>query len=338
MADATNDAAGSADDALMDPIDTSAASPPFRRTERGETLARCAEVAAGQLGLISRDQALAAGLTPAGIQHRLTSGEWLRRRPRVYAYAAAEGCWKQDLLAVCLWLGPGAAASHRAAAALWQLHPEVQPVEVTIDRRVRPAEGVAIHFTRKWIPADRTRLAGIPVTTPTRTLIDLGATCGPDEVEIALDAALRRRLTTLRSLTWHHSRIRARGRNGAGVMTDLLRRRSSSAPTESEFETRLLQLLRRAQLPLPCPQYVVADGCGFVARLDFAYPAAKVAVEADGFAFHSLEVDWHRDRSRYNHLAALGWTIVHVTWSNLTRHPDRVVRDVRAVLQPRLVN
>ncbi len=78
-------------------------------------------IIASQHGLVTRPQALAAGLTRGQIAHRLVTGEWVRVRPQVFAHRAHRPSREQALLAVVLALGDGAAVSHRAAVALWGL-------------------------------------------------------------------------------------------------------------------------------------------------------------------------------------------------------------------------
>lgn len=88
--------------------------------------------------------------------------------------------------------------------------------------------------------------------------------------------------------------------------------------TESAFEARLFQEMRRAGLPLPARQHDVYDESGrFVARVDFAYVEARLAIEAVGYRWHSGRDAWARDQSRCNALAAAGWRMVNVTWQDL---------------------
>lgn len=56
------------------------------------------------------------------------------------------------------------------------------------------------------------------------------------------------------------------------------------------------------------------------------------AVEADGYRWHSGRVRWERDRARSNTLTLLGWRVVHVTWTDLTRRPDAIVASIRSAL------
>ena len=68
----------------------------------------------------------------------------------------------------------------------------------------------------------------------------------------------------------------------------------------------------------------------FVARVDFAWPEQKVAVEYDGL-WHADEVQFAKDRRRLNRLRAAGWRIVFVTASDMYR-PDEVIAALAAAL------
>jgi hypothetical protein len=57
----------------------------------------------------------------------------------------------------------------------------------------------------------------------------------------------------------------------------------------------------------PVPQYEVRVQGRFVARVDLAFPAAKVAVEYDGQAVHERQDAFTRDRQRQNELVRAGW-------------------------------
>jgi hypothetical protein len=95
---------------------------------------------------------------------------------------------------------------------------------------------------------------------------------------------------------------------------------------ESPPETRVRLLMRRAGLPSPEAQYRVFDDAGFVARLDFAYPELKLAIEYDG-AWHGRPGALGRDRSRLNRLFEAGWEVVFVTAADM-HDPDGLLRRI----------
>lgn len=98
------------------------------------------------------------------------------------------------------------------------------------------------------------------------------------------------------------------------------------------MESRLRLVLRRAGLPQPVLQHCVYDAYGlFVARLDLAYLPQRLGIEYDGgchFDPHSVR----KDLRRQNALRAVGWSLFRFTSEDVTRHPQRLAAQVRAVL------
>lgn len=294
-----------------------------------------ADLAAHRYGVFSHAEAIGAGASKSQIDRRLANGRWRPMHPRAYSLAGVPSSWRQAVLGACLFAGEGVAASHRSAAVLMKapgLEARVVEISVPRGRRTR-GRGIVVHEVRDLFAVDVTVVDAIPVTTPTRTLIDLGAVVPAEVVEDALDDALRRGLTSIRRLRWRIAELRRPGRPGIAVIEALVAARDGSKVPESVFETRLLRVLRQGGLQPVC-QYEVRDEEG-VMRLDFAYPNQRVAVEADGYATHSGRRDWERDLKRRNRLTALDWLLVHVTWTDLTHHPGRVVDEVRGALARR---
>jgi very-short-patch-repair endonuclease len=184
---------------------------------------------------------------------------------------------------------------------------------------------VTIH--RSVVPAaDRTRIGPIPLTTGTRTLIDIAAILDEESLELALDAALRRGLTSVGKL------CRAlHGQAGTATLGRLVEARTPERGSESALETKVLRVLKSHGLPVPVGQFEVRDGARLIARVDFAYPGQLVAIEADGYRYHSGRSAWQRDRSRQNAFVARGWRVVHVTAEDL-RDSAAVASDVRRAL------
>ncbi|MGH2726414.1 MAG: endonuclease domain-containing protein [Actinomycetota bacterium] len=147
-------------------------------------------------------------------------------------------------------------------------------------------------------------------------------------LEEALDDALRRGLTTMARLRWRFAALRRQGRPGIGAVDRLLRERIGI--TQSVLETRVLRLIKRARLPDPVCQHEVRNRRGrLVAVVDFAYPDRRLAIEADGYRWHSGRARWEHDRSRSNALMHLGWRVIHVTARDLEQRPRETARSIR---------
>lgn len=297
---------------------------------------RIAQIANRQHGVFSRTQAVRCGATNEAIRWREKVGRWERLHPKIYRLAGAPRTWRQTALAACLYLGPQATLSYRAAAALRGLAAfRSGRVEVTVPRHTHRSavHRVKIHWLQDPIPdEDITTIDGIPVTKPARTLLDLASVEPEEVVERCLDDALRRRLVSLPFLERWLRHPRRKRHRGAPVLGRLVDARATIGVTERPLETNVLRLLRHAGLPIPMLQYEVRAGDRLIGRLDFAYPDHRVGIEADGFRHHDSRRAFDKERWRRNELQVMGWLLLHITSEHVEREPDMVAAWVRAVL------
>lgn len=287
------------------------------------TDAKCAEIAASQFGVLSREQALAVGMSPSMIQWRLASRRWIEVQHRVYAIAGVPSSWEGHLMAACL-SARGAVVSHAAAAAVWRLE-GVKPgiVEVSRTKGLRRKDGLLVHRVRR-LPEDQiTRIGPIPVTTVARTLLDLSSVARRWTLNAAMDSALRKNLLSLDELRNIVVTEGERGRDGVRRFRAALAVRDPSIATpDSDLEREFLEFVERHRLPLPERQFRI-EGPGFVAHADTCYPDDQLIVEVYGYAFHSGLEAFNHDADRMSELAALGWKVMIVTAQQMRRHPQK---------------
>lgn len=302
-----------------------------------EPVARCIKIAGSQHGVLAAHQALAAGLSPGVVRKLARANHWTRIRPGVFALwvpSCERERWRHRLMATALWLGSSAAVSHRASALDWELEGiGSAPLELSTTGRKRISEaGLVLHRVRS-LPADQVVIrGGIKMTSVPRTLIDLCAVADAEAVELALESALRKRLVSVAQVRAALERTGPTNR-GRGIMRSLLDG-MVERPTESALEVLVWRILVETDLPIPVRQYEVRDPLGrLVARVDFAYPQEKIAVEADGYRFHSGREDWSRDLARQNGLARLGWITYRVTWEDAKKRRRRVVTELTQLLE-----
>lgn len=96
----------------------------------------------------------------------------------------------------------------------------------------------------------------------------------------------------------------------------------------------MARLLARHELPAATFQHVVRRSGRFVARVDFAYSAIRLAVEVAGFGSHSSPRALQSDLDHQNALVELGWTVLRFTWNDVVRRPEAVAARVRRVVGP----
>jgi very-short-patch-repair endonuclease len=234
-----------------------------------------------------------------------------------------------------------AAACGRTAARVWALplidddDPSTGAAEHLIDevavrvsrRALALPDGRTVRRLRPSLdPADVTRRAsGLLLTTLNRTLLDCCATLSPQAAVCLLDAALHRGLVGQRALATVLETHR--WKRGAPALRAALR--SADERAESPHES-LVRLLLKPHLPRLTPQVRLYDGQRVIARFDLADERARFAVEADGRTGHAGELMVAKDRRRDEQARRLGWHTERVTWFEVRREPDRVVRRVVA--------
>jgi very-short-patch-repair endonuclease len=276
-----------------------------------------------QDGVITMAQARAAGLSDRAVRHRVTAGTWIRLHPRVYFVADRALTDRARVRAAGLWAAPRAAVTG-VAAAWWQgLLPGCPAeVEVTVGRGRQPGArpGVLVRRrdldTRDLVKIDGLWLTDVPLTV-LETAVDLGAD-GP----ALLDRALQR-WASFEAL--HRAHCRNLGRRGSPDAGRLLAAAADRAA--SGAERRLVTLLREAGIG----GWVLGHRLGGYV-LDMAFPEARVAIEVDGWAWHSGADRFRADRRRQNAVVLAGWSVLRFTWDDLVHRPHRVVAEVTAAL------
>jgi very-short-patch-repair endonuclease len=283
-------------------------------------------------GVFGLDLLTELGVTARTRQRRLESGRWVRLYDEVYAVGGCPPSWRRELMAACLAGGSGAVASHRSAARLWELPGGVEdPAEITCRRWKRTQEhGVLAHESKALEPVWTRIVDGIPTASPELTLIQLGAVYRTGLVEMAYDTACRLGLVTETSTRRALAAMGARGRNGIGVLRAIVDDRSSlSGVPESPMESRALRALRRHGLPAPVSQHEVWHEGRFVARVDFAYVAQRIAIECDSYTHHVGRSALDRDTERRRRLQRAGWEVVGLTNADLQRDCVDVVQTLQ---------
>jgi very-short-patch-repair endonuclease len=126
-----------------------------------------------------------------------------------------------------------------------------------------------------------------------------------------------------------------RGRRGAAILRELLLHRSpAEALSESDLEDLMVELLKDGSFPPWTQQYPMRLSFGPI-RIDFAYPAVKLAIECDSYMWHMDEEAFRRDRRRDAELQAMGWIVLRFTWRQIKFERGYVQSQIRRVLERR---
>lgn len=182
---------------------------------------------------------------------------------------------------------------------------------MTAPRTREPRPGIVLHRSRVLAPEDRAVVAGIPVTSVARTLVDLADVVAQARLDRAVREAELLRLLDMRAVA--RAVDGAPNRRGRGrLVRALAAYRPEAAVTRSEGERRLLAAVRAQGLPVPSANPWVE--CG---EVDLYWPDALLAVEYDGEAVHRTTHAFHEDRRRDRIMAAKGVQVVRVTARDL---------------------
>jgi hypothetical protein len=293
---------------------------------------RVAELARRQHGVFSIKQIRAFGATAKMTRYRLRTGRWELAHAGIYRLAGAPLTWQGRAMAASLSSEIGA-VSHLAAAHLWGLDGfgPVGRVDVTVPRhtRPRPQGGVRFHESLAFDLAAVTTQWGIRVTGPARTVLDVCAAAGRDEMMAlaALDEVRRRGLATW-AVLWECLILHAcRGRNGVVLYRQVLVKRWGKSVPHGKFARLVERLLEDAGLPVPDHEYKIGKY-----RVDMAFPLWKIAIELDGRDPHAREKAFELDPIRRNWLEVRGWMVLNITWDRLINDPAGIVAELREAI------
>jgi very-short-patch-repair endonuclease len=209
------------------------------------------------------------------------------------------------------------------AAAWWheltRFAPDVIEVTVPRDSNGRGRAGSRLR-RRDLALADVVERNGLQVTALSLTVVEAAVRRGGGAK--LMDSALQRHVEL--SQLWR-AHLRNKGRHGSPAARRLLQAASDGA--RSEAERLLVKLLRDNGITGWKANYPVG---GY--KVDVAFPKQRVAIETDGWAFHSSQEDFQNDRERQNKIALLGWQVLRFTWLDLTEYPQRVLAVIRRAI------
>lgn len=298
-----------------------------------------AAVAAGQAGTISRRQLLDAGVGSEPVRTAVEGGRLISAHRGVYRVAGAPANTLQDLWAAHLALGDTSVISHGSAAGLCRLH-AVQPGPPTLtvphDRSVRRRSGLIIRRSRHLDAVDVTVMDGLPVTSPTRTIVDLAGEYSRSRMSAMLEEAHHSRDVSYTRVGETLLRVGGPGRAGTRLLADLLDEFAGGRDLEQSVLERLLaELLERADIG-PWVRQHPLPGLGRVeGTVDVYLHLLRMIIEADGRRWHARRADMLRDRDRDFEAAQVGVQTVRFMHENLTGNMDGCVAGLRRIAETR---
>jgi very-short-patch-repair endonuclease len=285
-----------------------------------------------QQRVLTRAQALGAGLTHSALRHRLRDGgPWQVVLPGVYVAVTGTVSVDQREMAAVLYGGPGSMVT--GVAALWRhgiRAPHAALVDILVpDPRKRQDTGfVRVHRTKR-MPDRVFTIETLRYAPPTRAVADAARliTDIQDVRAVVADSVQHgkcRPEALVEELSAGPLRDSARLRQVLGEIADGVR---------SVAEAELRDLIKRSGLPEPLFNARLYAGGTFIAAPDCWWPDARVAVEVDSREWHLSPADWERTMNRRSKMSSYGIIVLHFSPRQIRTDPAKVVSLIRSALK-----
>jgi hypothetical protein len=284
-------------------------------------------------GLVTRAQAIAQGIRPQRLTDMVRRGAISRVARGVYAVGTSPAPADPALVVL-----PCRVVISFWSAVSWyglDLAKPPDALHVTAGRsrgRSRDSiRGVRLH--RASLAGHEVQLVrGLPVTSPARTVIDVARVARLEDGVAVADAFIRCGALGLDDLHAAAAGVRGPGRARLMLVLSLV---DPACGSVLESNTRVL--LWRHGVVKPRSQWEHRDArSGWVGYLDFAWPELRVALECDGYEFHTDRATFQKDRRRWSALTRADWRLGVVTWFDVMGDPEYVVALVRDLLDAAL--
>ena len=256
------------------------------------------------------------GISRSRIVDGVRNGSLVRLLRNVYMRTDIPISMEDRARAAGLVISPHAVVCDRTAAWVWEVDcfrfrelDVVPPLEFRTLRGHRGSDRPEIRGGQRDLrPEDWVMVAGVRVTTPLRTALDLGCVLVRRDALAAMDALARAHGFTsadvVRALRKYFRR------RGVVQLRELAGLVDPRAESPGESWTRLV--MHDHGLPRPEVNWWVVDNGVQKFRIDLAYPHAKVAIEYNGEEHHTSDEDKAADAERRRWLEKDGWVVIVV--------------------------
>jgi very-short-patch-repair endonuclease len=272
-----------------------------------------------QAGVVTLAQALTCGISADTVRRRVRAGAWRELHPCVYLVGGHRLTDEARVRAASLWARAAGAVLTGPAAAFWHGMLDRAPgtVELTLPRATHRKNRPGLTLRRRDLPE--------PDVVERREVIVADAPLAALETALVvprgsvfLDRALQRHV---RFPAVYRSYCRGIGRHGSAAMHRMLVAAADRA--DSAAERLLVRLLRGAGIS----GWVLGYPFGPY-RIDLAFPAERLAVEVDGWAWHVDAERFQADRRKGNALTRGSWNLLRFPWHVLDGQPATCVAEI----------
>jgi hypothetical protein len=281
--------------------------------------------------VVSRVQALACGMTPEMLRHRIrAAGPWQRLVPGVYLTVTGMPTTLQTEIAAVLYGGPASTLTGLAALRRHRMRvPEPAAIEILVPagQARRSRDFIRVRPTQR-MPTSVCYEGAVQFALPARAVADATRELGSfRQVRGIVADAVQQGLCKIESLQEELANGPVRG--SAWLRRSL---REVAGGIRSGAEGDFSDLLRRSGLPMPMFNARLYAGQTFIAMADSWWPDAGVAGEVDSREWHLSPHDWQATLARHDRMSKHGILVMHFTPAQIRAEPVRVIADIRSAL------
>ncbi len=285
-----------------------------------------------QLGVVSRSQLLALGVTERILQYRIRpGGPWQKMLPGIYLTQTGPHSLLQREEAALLYAGDQSVITGPAAMFHYGLRaPSLDMIHVLVpaDRRRRSVLFVQVQRTFR-MPLQVSTRGPLQFTPVPRAVMDTARGMSDRSTARAVIAdavqlgrcSLRQLATELDDGPVRHSAL------ARSVLAEV------GQGIRSTAEGDLLDLLKASGLPIPLLNPDLYLGDQFIARPDAWWPDAGVAVEVDSREWHISPKEWEDTMARHDLMFSLGIYPLHFSPRQLRQESAAVIKRIRDTYQ-----
>ena len=284
------------------------------------------------MDVIARHQALAVGVTPGVLRHRLRAGgRWRTLLPGVYIALTGTPTTLQQEMAALLYAGPGSVITGPAALRCHHIRgPSADLVDVLVPatRRPRDAAFVRLHRTTR-MPGRIWQAGPLRYAAPPRAVADAvrDMTSLRDVRAVVADAVQRGHCRVLDL----YDELIAGSNKGSAFFREALT--DVADGIRSAAEADLKDLLVKSRLPMPLFNASVYKGDTFIAKPDAWWPDLGVAAEVDSHEWHMSPEDHARTLARGRRMGVAQMVVLRFTPKQIRSEPAEVINEIRGTLE-----
>jgi very-short-patch-repair endonuclease len=235
------------------------------------------------------------------------------------------------LASAALGISPfGSYASHHTAAGIWGgIVPDQPLTHVSSPPGATRSERRGVGSHRSSQGSVVVTFAGIRVSSPEQTFIDLATELSLVDLVVLGDSLVKRGRTSTRRLVEEMLARSGRGCRAARRAARLVR-----AEVDSPMETRLRLLMVFAGLPEPVVNYIERGQRGTRSkRFDLSYPDLLLIIEYDGLQHAENDKQYSRDLERREELDAAGWRVIVIRSADIYVKPKQTLERITEALR-----